>query len=282
MNRSGESCVFVCRGIRLLTCTNHFRSVCLTARRSSSTRACQLTLRCRQTVPDCICRPPHLLSCFLLSALPLFLEDTCPIYSWLLASLSTYYSPFHHSPQEYLSLFSLRDHYTRLHTHLVILILVYLAHSHCLYYHTTATMATGVMEHKAVLAFLTAFILFSALIIRRLVLRVVYARQAKARGCASPQNLAPIKEPFLGLDFLWETLRAAKEGRYLPFIWERFQKCGNTFVTRRLLYETVHTIDPDNLKHILSTDFHSFRLSDVRVKAMGPLFGNGIFTTEGE
>ena len=141
--------------------------------------------------------------------------------------------------------------------------------------------STDVMATPAAIAVWVVLIVLGPLVARGLVRFVQRARLAKSLGCAAPQNIAPIKDPILGLDTLWATLRAAKDGRYLPFINDKFKQVGNTFVTKRALYDTIHTIDPENLKHMLSTDFHSFRLSDVRVKAMGPLFGNGIFTTEG-
>lgn len=64
----------------------------------------------------------------------------------------------------------------------------------------------------------------------------------------SPFSVVIPKEPLAGADNLLETTRAAREFRYLDLICERHRQYGNTFVTRRILYETVNTRDPENLK----------------------------------
>jgi hypothetical protein len=49
-----------------------------------------------------------------------------------------------------------------------------------------------------------------------------------------------------------------------------------------LNYPTVLTIDPENIKTILATKFEDFNLSAIHVDAMMPIFGHGIFTTDGK
>jgi cytochrome P450 len=111
-----------------------------------------------------------------------------------------------------------------------------------------------------------------------------YIRERKfiyEHGCKRPKNIAHVKEPILGLDYLFECLKNAKAGSYIRYSAERFRKYGTTYVTRRLAFDTLHTVDPENLKYMLATAFNSFKLADIRVKAMVPLFGTGIFTTNG-
>ena len=43
----------------------------------------------------------------------------------------------------------------------------------------------------------------------------------------------------------------------------------------------VATVEPENLKCVLSTDFRSYSLGDGRKKLMKPVLGDGIFTTDG-
>lgn len=111
--------------------------------------------------------------------------------------------------------------------------------------------------------------------------RVRYALKANARGCKTPKNFYPTRDPFLGLDVYWKMLKAEGQGRYLEFVTNRFRRYGNTFVARRLLFDVIHTIDADNLKHVLSTDFYSFRLSSTRVNGGAPILGRGIFLSDG-
>ncbi|KAJ2897105.1 hypothetical protein MKZ38_004984 [Zalerion maritima] len=99
--------------------------------------------------------------------------------------------------------------------------------------------------------------------------------------CSPPFSKPPARDPFLGLDFLLQTISAAKQRKYLSLVQSRFLQHGPTFVNSRLLYQTVHTVDPENVKHVLATGFGKFGLPSVRRDAMRPLFGAGIFTSEG-
>jgi len=47
---------------------------------------------------------------------------------------------------------------------------------------------------------------------------------------------------------------------------------GKTFVS---------TIEPENLKSVLATDFKNWRVGNERKKFLGPLLGEGIFTSDG-
>ena len=49
-------------------------------------------------------------------------------------------------------------------------------------------------------------------------------------------------------------------------------------LTRRF----VATIEPENLKCVLASDFRNYSLSKERKKLLRPLLGDGIFTTDGE
>ena len=49
-------------------------------------------------------------------------------------------------------------------------------------------------------------------------------------------------------------------------------------LTRRF----VSTVEPENLKCVLASDFRNYGLSKERKKLLRPLLGEGIFTTDGE
>ncbi|KAF2812906.1 cytochrome P450 [Mytilinidion resinicola] len=92
----------------------------------------------------------------------------------------------------------------------------------------------------------------------------------------------PLKDHFFGIDLILDTIRNAKNHRHLEGTWHRYEKFGNTFTSRLINCHTVFTIDPENIKTILATKFEDFKLSTIRVDAMVPIFGHGIFTTDGK
>lgn len=49
-----------------------------------------------------------------------------------------------------------------------------------------------------------------------------------------------------------------------------------------LTMTVVATVEPENLKCVLASDFGSYSLGDGRKKLMRPVFGEGIFTTDGK
>jgi cytochrome P450 len=101
-------------------------------------------------------------------------------------------------------------------------------------------------------------------------------------GCKEPRCRVPLKDPFLALDFVWKTLQNAKSFRYLKGTHERFLLYGTTFAAKHMHYPTIHTTEPANVKTVLATKFEDFKLSSFRVNAMVPLFGKGIFTSDGQ
>jgi hypothetical protein len=125
------------------------------------------------------------------------------------------------------------------------------------------------------LAFFIPYIIY-----RRFRLYLFRRAFAKSHGCKEPRCRVPLKDPFLGIDFVWKTLQNAKSDRYLEGTHERFQLYGTTFAAKHMHYPTIHTTDPPNIKQVLATGFEDFKLSSFRVDAMVPLFGQGIFTTD--
>lgn len=101
---------------------------------------------------------------------------------------------------------------------------------------------------KALVAGLLGLFLFFAL--ARIVFRRVHrSRWARAQGLQGPSNLIKTKERLIGVDFIVETMRACREFRYLDLICDRHDRYGHTYVAHRLLYQTISTRDPENLKH---------------------------------
>lgn len=134
-----------------------------------------------------------------------------------------------------------------------------------------------------VVLYLISPLLIVILLVRRL-LRLQQDRAfAKKHGCQPPMNVAPLWDPILGIDLVVQFIRAAREGRYIRYSGGRLISYDyGTYVIKRLaLPDTVYTAEPENIKHILATEFKNFALAELRINAMFPLFGSSIFTTNG-
>ena len=63
----------------------------------------------------------------------------------------------------------------------------------------------------------------------------------------------------------------------------RFDVLGvNTAEINILTRTFIATIEPENLKCVLASDFRSYSLGDERKQSMRPVLGKGIFTTDGK
>ena len=103
----------------------------------------------------------------------------------------------------------------------------------------------------------------------------------KQHGCKPPKRL-PGKELLLGLDQFWEAWRSIRDHRALEFTEQRWKSNGVKTGKVRFMGQTIiATIEPENIKSVLATDFKSYELGDMRKKTMTPLLGEGIFTTDG-
>jgi cytochrome P450 len=112
---------------------------------------------------------------------------------------------------------------------------------------------------------------------------VLYRRRSRFSieyACKEPPRY-PNKDPIFGLDVIWKNYTTWKRHNLLPELTSRYRKYGNTYSLiiggRRVL----STIDPENLKTILSTHFASFDFGPVRTEALKPLLGESIFTVSG-
>ena len=117
--------------------------------------------------------------------------------------------------------------------------------------------------------------------IQKMSLSIKRRKMAAENGCKPSHARLISKEPFLGLDLMFENLKAAKEHRLLETQKGRFDKMGATFTGQLLGKPLVVSIEPQNIKTVLSLKFKDYILGG-REAALGPLLGKGIFTTDGE
>lgn len=74
-----------------------------------------------------------------------------------------------------------------------------------------------------------------------------------------------------------------KRHTWLDMWCERYSTVGTTFESASVsLDQIIFTIDPENIKAILATDFKTFGLGERRRNLLGPLIGTGIFTADGQ
>ena len=101
-------------------------------------------------------------------------------------------------------------------------------------------------------------------------------------GC-KPVVKAPGWDPLFGLDTLIESIKEIKNHKALESSQKRFAdfKC-NTFWVRIFRQRIFITMEPENVKTILSLKFTSYSLGEGRKKLMIPFMGEGILTTDGE
>ncbi|KAE8167387.1 cytochrome P450 [Aspergillus tamarii] len=113
--------------------------------------------------------------------------------------------------------------------------------------------------------------------IRRFLIRRQFARR---HGC-QPVARSFSKDPFLGLDTIPGAIRAVRQHRVLQRSCEIFHVYGNTFRVKELHQSAIVTIEPENIKTILSLNFKDYSLKH-RLEPFKPLLGEGIFNTDGE
>ncbi|RAH85987.1 n-alkane-inducible cytochrome P450 [Aspergillus japonicus CBS 114.51] len=103
-----------------------------------------------------------------------------------------------------------------------------------------------------------------------------HARQYGCRPIARAFN----RDPILGLDTLPSTIRAIRAHRILARGRELFAQYGHTFTTRELQHRIILTIEPENIKTVLSVNFQDYGLRH-RTEPFRPLLGQGIFNSDG-
>ena len=91
----------------------------------------------------------------------------------------------------------------------------------------------------------------------------------------------PLKDPFFGIDGIRDAFRAVKLKVFLERQQNHYKKYGNTYSTRRSTFSVINTIEPENIKTILSTKFNDYSVGFHRKRAFFPLLGNSILLSDG-
>lgn len=114
---------------------------------------------------------------------------------------------------------------------------------------------------------------------------ITYHRRAlviRKHGCKAIPSY-PHRDPIFGLDLFIKNSRLSKNGGFLDNLRDRYENIvGRYTMTALTLGERmILTAEPENIKAILATQFKDFNLPPRRKDAFHPIFGHGIFTTDG-
>ena len=115
---------------------------------------------------------------------------------------------------------------------------------------------------------------------RRSVLAVRRSRVVRKHNCKSPPAV-PQRDPFFGLDIVFEVLLSMKKRKRNASFEQLFKKYGSTFQSRVYNTTKIFTIEPKNLQAVFAADFDSWGVEPVRLFFFEPFVGRGIMTTDG-
>ena len=102
---------------------------------------------------------------------------------------------------------------------------------------------------------------------------------SKAHGC-KPIHRIPQSERIIGYGYFKNQFAAAKDERILETRVKRHDEHGMAWSSTAMGHVAINTIDPENIKAVLATNFNDFGLGP-RLDIFGPLLGAGVFTTDG-
>lgn len=102
----------------------------------------------------------------------------------------------------------------------------------------------------------------------------------KQYGCKPPAKY-PLIDPFFGIDAIYGALHAAKNNTYLMYKKRHYESYGNTFYSKLSTLSVINTIEPENIKTVLSTAFKDYVVGAPRRDAFVPILGNSILLADG-
>ena len=108
-------------------------------------------------------------------------------------------------------------------------------------------------------------------------------RLAAAKGCG-PVVRWKTYDPIFGLDYLWTIYKDYSAHKFLDATTNRFATLRSYTIRFSNLWgpATISTIEPENLKTILSTKFEDFNIDEYRKAALTSIMGQGIFASDGQ
>jgi cytochrome P450 len=102
----------------------------------------------------------------------------------------------------------------------------------------------------------------------------------KQKGCEAPTRF-PSKDPFFGIDTIYDALRAVSSKTFLSEKRAHYERYGNTFSSRLSTLSVISTIEPENIRTVLSTAFKDYVVGAPRRNAFAPVLENSILVADG-
>jgi cytochrome P450 len=99
-------------------------------------------------------------------------------------------------------------------------------------------------------------------------------------GCKTPSRF-PVWDPVFGLDVMYQTIQAHKRKTLLSTKRSHHQVYGMTHSSRLATVPAISTIEPENIKAVLSTNFKDFVVGTPRRRAFSPIIANSILVADG-
>ncbi|KAH8901148.1 n-alkane-inducible cytochrome P450 [Thozetella sp. PMI_491] len=100
-------------------------------------------------------------------------------------------------------------------------------------------------------------------------------------GCRPAASEDAARDPIMGLDRMAHVFKEAREGHLQEYLRSKFENLGPTYISRTLMDRATFTIDSENVKAILATNFNDYSVQ-TRATAFGRLMGVAIFSSDGD
>ncbi|KAL8693456.1 MAG: hypothetical protein Q9218_001727 [Villophora microphyllina] len=117
-------------------------------------------------------------------------------------------------------------------------------------------------------------------IIRQITTYVSRRKTISEHGCKSPSRY-PFWDPIFGIDVIYDAIRAVKRKTFLSEKQSHYEVYGNTHSSRLTTYPVISTIEPENIKAVLSSNFKDFEIGSPRRRAFSPILANSILVADG-
>lgn len=120
----------------------------------------------------------------------------------------------------------------------------------------------------------------SCLVIQRITTNQARNKIIKQHDCKPPARL-PSRDPFFGIDTIYDAVRAVNSKTFLDHTKAHYERYGNTHSYKLSTLSVISTIEPENIKTVLSTAFKDFAVGAPRRNAFAPILRNSILISDG-
>ena len=143
-----------------------------------------------------------------------------------------------------------------------------------------ATAMSGLTDHVPIFAWVSCILGVLYYSFRSYAVYRARSQIISQHGCKAPSKY-PVWDPFFGLDVVYDAIRAIKRKTFLSEKLSHYETYGMTHSSRLTTFPAISTIQPENIKAVLSTHFKDFVVGSPRRRAFGPVIANSILVADG-